>query len=116
MPGNKAFTQEGCFINKLICSKTVNNFVYNDFATPDTVAASLSPSQVTGLQLNVTGAQADTNNHQGPNHHEAAGLQPNAAGAQADIYHNPGPNHHQAPNQRRSRRLAGLPSESDGIT
>ena len=96
MEGNKAFTQEDEFINKLICKKMLNDFNLRNSdslcVTPNVVAAPLSPTQVTRGQ-NVTvvpGAQA-------VNQEEANEI----IGSQRI---------------RRSRRLAGLPMENEGIT
>ena len=91
MEGNKAFTQENDFIDTFICKTFLNDFIFNSSCTtPNTAAAFPSSTQVTGLQheVPVTGAYGE------------------------DIIANiNGPN---AP--RRSRRLAGLPRENDGIT
>ena len=96
MEGNKAFTQEDEFINKLICKKMLNDFNLRNSnslcVTPNVVAAPLSPTQVTRGQ-NVTvvaGAQA-------VNQEEADEIVGNQR-------------------IRRSRRLAGLPMENEGIT
>ena len=99
MEGNKSFTQEDSFTNELICKEFIRNFdninnYYNDrvlLATPD-AAVSLSPVQVAGNPLGppATGAQADARN---PRDQPRPGQPP-----------------------RRSRRLAGLTIENDGIT
>ena len=98
MEGNKAFTQEDKFINKIICQDFIKNFNLRDedytCVTPDAVAVFAPPAQVMRMQHAplVTGAQevfqeeADVNN---------------TSGGQTT---------------RRSRRLAGLPQENDGIT
>ena len=94
MEGNKAFTLEDNFVNKIIHSMIVNNNNSNINshinADPDT-AASFSPAQVTGLQ------QA-----------------PLVAGTYADERGTPQMQQRDQ-HLRRSRRLAGLPAE-DGIT
>ena len=94
MEGNKAFTQEDNFINTLICSmvvsETKNNINSHSNANPDT-ASSFSPAQVTGLRQ-----------------------PPFVAGTYADV--GGSPERQQFEHRlRRSRRIAGLPSE-DGIT
>ena len=99
MEGNKSFTQEDTFTNELTCKEFIRNFndtnnYYNDrilLATHD-AAASLSPVQVDVNPLGppATGTQADTGN----------------------LRDQPRPG--QPP--RRSRRLAGLTIENDGIT
>ena len=94
MPGNKSFTQEGKIINKSLCINFIRNFIFKHdvntiIATPDT-ASSLSPAQVTGgaPPTLVTGTYADDV-------------------SQSRL---------QQVNLRRSRRIAGMNTENDGIT
>ena len=89
MEGNKPFTQEDYFVDKIICSITIkdlNLLNSHHIANPD-AAPSFSPAQVTGLDPPhpVAGTYAEDGESQD-------GQRP-----------------------RRSRRLAGLPIE-DGIT
>ena len=97
MEGNKAFIQEDKFMNTIICQKFIKDFKFRENSlscvTPDAVAVSSPPTQVTGLQIAplVAGAQPVT---QEETSHD------NPPGGQT----------------RRSRRLAGLPQENDGIT
>ena len=95
MEGNKAFTQEDNFIDTFICKTFLNDFIFkqnSSCTTPITAAAFPSSTQVTGLQheIPVTGAYAE-----------------DLVAPTRDPVNN-------AP--RRSRRLAGLPRENDGIT
>ena len=93
MEGNKSFTQEDPAINNFICKTYLKSFVFkNDplCTVPDAAVASSSLAQVTGDVPDappVTGA-----------HSPEVGL--------PQIQ----------PPTRRSRRLAGLPNENDGIT
>ena len=99
MEGNKSFTQEDNFTNIVICNNFIKHFnrtytPHNDrnlLATSD-AAASLSFVQVTGTPSGtpVTGAQAGLEDRRNPTRDE--------------------------PPPRRSRRIAGLPSENSGIT
>ena len=95
MEGNKAFTQEDSFIDNLICQTFLNNlnFNHNPFCTTlDTAVASSSSAQVTGLQsaVPVAGVYAVENR-----------IPPINLGNNAP---------------RKSRRIAGLPLEHNGIT
>ena len=95
MEGNKAFTQEDSFIDNMICQTFLNNFKFKhnpSCTTLDTAAASSSPAQVTRLQSAVP-----------------------VAGAYAVGNRIP-PNNLRNNSPRRSRRLAGLPLEHNGIT
>ena len=98
MEGNKAFTQEDKFMNKIVCQKIIRNFSFRDdnssCVTPDAVAALLPPTQVTGEQIDPVIAGAQTDNP------EEALVDDNQGGQRI----------------RRSRRLAGLPMENEGIT
>ena len=97
MEGNKAFTQEDKFMNTIICQKFIKDFKFRENSlscvTPDAVAVSSPPTQVTGLQI-----------------------APSVAGAHADSLAEMSVEATNREQTRRSRRLAGLPQENDGIT
>ena len=98
MEGNKSFTQEDNFINRLVCSTVLRDFNYKDEgsrAIPDAVAVSSSPSQVTGLHIAPLVAGVD-----------AVAEEPQTTICSGNDSHT----------RRRSRRIAGLPRENEGIT
>ena len=96
MLGNKSFTMEDNFTNRLICNSAIKNFTFENpsYAPLDARAAfssSLQDSLLQGVADNLERTQEDIHVH-----------------VQQD-------NRHQRP-LRRSRRIAGLPLENEGIT